>query len=405
MLPSPPPGLFARPLAMPPRTGRDAGAPAGGAEAGAAVQPRLARAGAGLLLAAALLAACSRPAPAPEPVRAVRTLEVAPGSAGSTQLFAAEVRARTESRLGFRVPGKMLSRSAELGQRVQAGQALAQLDPADLRLGQDVARAALRAAQAQFELADADAKRFRELKAQGFISGAELDRRETTLRAAAAQLEQARAQVGVQGNQAAYATLLAPASGVVTAIEAEPGAVLSTGAPVLRLAHDGPRDAVFAVPETQAAAYRTLLGRTGALQVRAWGSEALLPATVREVAAAADPATRTFLVKADLGSAPVQLGQTLTVLAAAPRQEGVVRLPLAAVFQLQGLPTVWLVDRTSMTIKAQPVQVAGADGNEVVVAAGLAPGQRVVTAGVHVLQPGQKVQFWNEPAAPAAAKP
>lgn len=356
-----------------------------------------------LLLVTALLAACSRPSPAPEPVRAVRTLEVAAGTAGATQLFAAEVRARTESRLGFRVAGKLLSRRAELGQRVQAGQALAQLDPADLRLGQDAARAALRAAQAQFELADADALRFRELKTQGFISSAELDRRETMLRAAVAQLEQARAQAGVQGNQAAYAALLAPASGVITAVEAEPGAVLAVGAPVLRLAHDGPRDAVFAVPEDQVAAYRVLLGRAGALQVRAWGSETLLPATVREVAAAADPATRTFLVKADLGSAPVQLGQTLTVLAAAPPRVGVVRLPLAAVFQHQGQPAVWLVDRETMTLKAQPVQVAGADGNEVVVAGGLEPGQRVVTAGVHVLQPGQKVKLWAEPAAAAAA--
>jgi multidrug efflux system membrane fusion protein len=365
------------------------------------------RAGAvALVLASALLAACSRPVPAPEPVRAVRTLVVAEGTAGTTQLFAAEVRARTESRLGFRVGGKLLSRSAELGQRVRAGQVLARLDPADLQLGQDSARAALRAAHAQHELAEADARRFRELKSQGFISGAELDRRETALRAAAAQLDQARAQVDIQGNQATYAALQAPASGVVTAVEAEPGAVLAVGAPVLRLAHDGPRDAVFAVPETQAAAYRALLGRAGALHARAWGSDALLPATVREVAAAADPATRTFLVKADLGSAPVQLGQTLTVLAAEPRLQGVVRLPLASVFQHLGQSAVWLVDRETMMLKAQPVRLAGADGNEVVVAAGLAPGERVVTAGVHALQPGQKVKLWADPVvagAPARA--
>lgn len=351
------------------------------------------------LAAAALLGACSKKEVAPEPVRAVRTLTVEAASAGTTKVFAAEVRARTESRLGFRVGGKMLARPAELGQRVKAGQLLAQLDPADLRLGQEAAQAALRAAQAQQALAAADLQRFRELKAQGFISGAELDRRETTLRAANEALAQARAQAGVQGNQAAYAALRAPAAGVVTAIEAEPGAVLSAGTTVLRLAHDGPRDAVFAVPETAVDAYRALQGREAALQVRAWGSETLLPATVREVAAAADPATRTFLVKADLGTAPVQLGQTLSVLAASPRQEGIARLPLAAVFQQQGRPAVWLVDPASMTLKLQPVQVAGADGNEVIVAAGLAPGQRVVTAGVHVLQPGEKVRLWAEPAA------
>lgn len=353
----------------------------------------------GAVLLGLLLTACARQEPAPDPVRAVRTITVQEDSFGNTQLYAAEVRARTESRLGFRVGGKMVSRSAELGQAVKAGQVLAQLDPADLRLGQDAARAGLAAAHARHELAVADLRRFRELKAQGFISGAELERREAEARSASAQYEQARAQLGVQGNQAAYAALTAPAAGVVTAVEAEPGAVLASGATVLRLAHEGPRDAVFSVPETHVSGYRALLGREGVLQVRAWGSETLLPATIREVAAAADPATRTFLVKADLGRAPVQLGQTLTVLAPGPRQEGVARLPLTAVFQQQGVPTVWLVEPASLTVKAQPVQVAGADGNEVVVAAGLAPGQRVVTAGVHVLQAGQKVRLWAEPAA------
>ena len=100
----------------------------------------------------------------------------------------------------------------------------------------------------QLELAAADFKRYRELRDQGFISGAELERRETTLKAAQAQFEQARAQAGVQGNQAATAALGAE-PGVITGIEAEPGAVVAAGAPVVRLAHDGPRDVVFAVPE------------------------------------------------------------------------------------------------------------------------------------------------------------
>ncbi|MBC7939259.1 MAG: efflux RND transporter periplasmic adaptor subunit, partial [Chitinophagaceae bacterium] len=140
---------------------------------------------------------------------------------------------------------------------------------------------------------------------------------------------------------------------------------------------------------------RSLQGRAGALKVRAWGSTALLPATVREVAAAADPATRTFLVKADLGAAPVQLGQTLTVVVQAPRQAGITKLPLSAVMRQEGRTAVWLVDRDSMTVRVQPVAVAGADGNSVVVASGLTPGQVVVTAGVHVLSPGQKVKFFE----------
>ena len=127
---------------------------------------------------------------------------------------------------------------------------------------------------------------------------------------------------------------MADVSGVVTAVEAEPGAVLSVGAPVLRLAQDGPRDVVFSVSEDQAAGLRALQGRAGALQVRMWGADAApLPASVREVAAAADPATRTYVVKADIGQAAVRLGQTATVSIALPAVAGVVKLPLAAVFE------------------------------------------------------------------------
>jgi RND family efflux transporter MFP subunit len=328
-------------------------------------------------------------------------LTVDSASAGGVHEFAAEIRARTESRLGFRVAGKMIRRPAEVGQRVRSGDVLAQLDPEDLRLAQNAARAGTEAAQVNVDLAEADLKRYRELFAQGFVSGAEIDRRETQLKAARAQLEQARAQAGVQVNQAAYSALAATASGVITAVEAEPGAVLAAGTPVVRLAHDGPRDAVFAVPEDAVGAVRALAGRPGALKVRPWGGAPAIAATVREVAAAADPVTRTFLVKADVGKADLQLGQTAAVLMELPRQEGVTKLPLTAVAKIEGQTAVWVVDKASMTVKVQPVQVAGAEGNSVVIANGLAPGQVVVTAGVHTLSPGQKVKFYEAPLASA----
>ena len=90
-----------------------------------------------LLSGAVLLAACSKPAPAPDPVRAVRTVTVANTSAGGTHEYAAEVRARTESRLGFRVGGKIVRRAVNLGDAVKPGQLLAQLDPQDLKLGHE----------------------------------------------------------------------------------------------------------------------------------------------------------------------------------------------------------------------------------------------------------------------------
>lgn len=354
-------------------------------------------------LCALFLLACSRHEPAPEPVRAVRTLTAAGDVAGGRYEFAAEVKARIESRLGFRVGGKILRRDVDLGDSVKAGQVLARLDPRDLRLGEDSARAALSSAQASHDLAAADHRRYQELLAQGFISAAELERRDATLKAARAALDQARAQSAVQGNQADYAVLRADAAGVITAVEAEPGQVMAAGAVVLRLAQDGPRDAVFSIPEDKLALVRALEGKPGAVKVQLWGSSELLPATVREIAAATDAATRTFLVKADLGRAEVKLGQTAAVMIETPRIAGVIKLPLSALVELQGKTSVWLLDAQSMTVRAQPVQASGAEGNAVIVTAGLVPGQEVVTAGVHLLTPGQKVKRYAEPGAAAAA--
>lgn len=363
-----------------------------------------------LLLAwipALALVACSRPEPAPEPVRAVRTLTITPQSAGASVDYAGEVRARSESRLSFRVAGKMLTRAVDLGDVVKPGQVLAQLDPQDLRLGADAARATLAMAQAGFDQNAAEFKRYQNLHAQGFIGPAELDRRDLALKTARAQLDQAKAQASVQGNQADYAVLRADAGGVVTGIEIEPGMVVGAGTPVLRLAHDGPRDVVFAVPEDRIALLRALAAQPGRFTVTLWGgSAAPLPATIREISAAADPTTRTFLVKADIGKAAAaggaQLGQTATVTMTLPQVAGIARLPLSALREEQGRSAVWVVDRNTMTVSLQPVQWTGADGNEAVVSSGLQPGQIVVTAGVHVLTPGQKVKFYVDPRPPSA---
>ena len=158
-------------------------------------------------------------------------------------------------------------------------------------------------------------------------------------------------------------------------------------------------------PEDKVGLIKTLAAQPGAFKVRLWGdSSEPMVASIREVGASADPVTRTFLVKADIGKAgAVRLGQTATVLVATPKMAGVTKLPLSALKEEQGRTMVWVVDRDSMTVKLQPVQVAGAEGNDAVVSSGIAPGQVVVTAGVHVLTPGQKVKFYVDPGAPSAS--
>ncbi|AKJ28515.1 RND transporter [Caldimonas brevitalea] len=331
-------------------------------------------------------------------------MTVAQANAGVSLEYAAEVRARTESRLGFRVPGKMVRRAVDLGDTVKRGQVLAQLDPQDLRLSQQAAGAAVVGAKANLDQAEADFKRFKELRDQGFISSAELERRDTALKSARAQHQQAVAQASAQGNQAGYAALTADAQGVITGVEAEPGMVVAAGTPVLRLAHDGPRDVVFSVPEDKVALFKTLERQGAVLQVRLWSTEgAPLPAKIREIGAAADPVTRTYLVKADIGRSDVKLGQTASVQVALPQTTLATKLPLSALRESGGQTAVWLLDRPSMTVKLHPVKVAGADGNQVLVASGLQPGQVVVTAGVHVLTDGQKVKLYAEPRTAAQA--
>lgn len=357
--------------------------------------------------AAILMAGCTQPPPEAEPVRAVRTLSVTTGSAGGAKEYAAEVRARTEARLGFRVGGKLTQRPAEVGQVVRPGQVLAQLDPEDLRQAQQAAAAAVTAAEAAYEQQKGEYQRFKDLRDQGFISSWDLERRGATLKTAQAQLEQARAQAQVQRNQAGYATLLATGAGVVTAVEAEPGAVVSAGTPIVRLALNGPRDVAFSVPEDAVLAVRALVGRTGAIQVRLGSEPTPRAATVREVAASADASTRTFLAKADVGDAPAQLGQTATVVMPLPRAENIVKLPVTAVVRGEDATrsAVWIVDKPTMTVRKTPVTVGGAEGNEVVISAGLAPGQEVVTAGAHLLTQGQKVKFYETRLATAPASP
>ena len=366
--------------------------------------------------AAFALSACSKPAPPEAPVRAVKVITVGSSAVGTRTDYAGEVRARVESRLGFRVGGKITQRQAELGQRVKAGQVLAQLDPQDYRLAADAARAQVAVAATQRDLAAADYARYEALKAQNFISGAELERRDATLKAANAQLNQAKAQLAVQGNQAAYAELRADAAGVVTAVEAEPGQVVSAGTPVVRVAVDGVRDVVFAVPEDRLASIQqgaVVRLRVGTSVNLANGTPAAptLSGRVREVAASSDPVTRTYLVKVAVDATPgapvLPLGATVY---AQPETTGpvavpVIKLPTTALWRNAQATSVWVLDKPSMTLKPQVVQIAAADGNEVVVTAGLQPGMLVVSAGVHVLAAGEKVTLYQPPVVPASSAP
>lgn len=341
-------------------------------------------------LTAALLVACSKPAPPAEDVRPVRVLTLAMDTAGERLEFSGDVRPRYESQLGFRVGGKIVERKVDVGATVKRGDVLMRLDPQDLRLAESQARATLRAAETERDLAQADYKRHVDLRAQNFVSQAVLDARQSALKAAQANVDAARAGLRGQSNQSNYTTLAADADGVVTAIEAEVGQVVQPGTPVVRVARTVEKEVVIGIPEDKVGQLRA----AGEVTVRLWANEAVaIPGKIREVSPMADPATRTYTVKVALPeSVDARLGMTAAVeLATGADGAAGLRLPLTALVQHKGGSSVWIVEKGA--VKLVPVQVVGQVRNDVLVTGQVAAGQNVVTAGVNLLRNGQKVRI------------
>ncbi|NNG25756.1 efflux RND transporter periplasmic adaptor subunit [Massilia sp. ML15P13] len=343
-----------------------------------------------------MLAACDKPAPKTEDVRPVRVIQLAAGNGTERVEFSGDVRPRYESRLGFRVGGKIVERKVDIGTNVKDGQVLMRLDPQDLRLAESQARASLRAAETGRDLAQADYKRHQDLRTQNFVSQAVLDAKQSALRAAQANVDAARAGLRGQSNQAGYANLESDADGVVTAIDAEVGQVVAAGVPVVRVARTDEKEVVIGIPEDRVGQLR----RVNGVSVRLWANRGQsIPGKIREISPVADPSTRTYTVKVSLPpGTDVRLGMTATVeLATTATANGTaLRVPLSALVQDKGATSVWVVEKErsgAPAVQLRRVQVAGQSGNDLLLSGGVQPGQTVVTAGVHLLKPGQKVRI------------
>lgn len=342
------------------------------------------------LCAAGVLTACSKPAPPAEDIRPVRVIKLVADAGAQQSQFAGDVRPRYESQLGFRVGGKIIERKVDVGATVRRGAVLMRLDPQDLKLAETQARATLRAAETERELAAADYKRHVNLRSQNFVSQAVLDTKQSALKAAQANVEAARAGLRGQSNQADYTTLVADVDGVVTAIDAEVGQVVQAGTPVVRVARTAEKDVVIGIPEDKVAGLRQAADVT----VRLWADAAqTIPGKIREIAPMADAATRTYTVKVALPErADARLGMSATVeLATGAAATDGLRVPLSALVNHKGASSVWIVENGA--VKLVPVQVTGQVDNDVLVAGAVRAGQNVVTAGVNLLKPGQKVRI------------
>jgi membrane fusion protein, multidrug efflux system len=351
-------------------------------------------AAAALILMAVTAAGCDEQAPpAPEP-RPVRTVIVEGGAQGETVSLTGQVRAKDEVSLAFRLDGRMIERPVNVGDVLNGGQVVAQLDQQNQKNELRSAQAELSSAQAALKQAQLTFKRQQDLLKGGWTPRARFDEAEQGLRTAEAQVDAARAQVRIAQDRLGYTILSADAPGAVTAVGAEPGEVIRAGQMIVQLAREGGRDAVFDVPEqlirTGPRDPVVEIALTDDPQVTATGR-------VREVAPQADPATRTFQVKVGITNPPetMRLGSTVTGRVKLTAPPGV-ELPASALTEANGRPAVWVVDPQGQTVSLRSVEVIRYDPASVVISGGIRAGDIVVTAGVQVLRPGQKVRLLEE---------
>jgi RND family efflux transporter MFP subunit len=354
-------------------------------------------AGAGLISAA-----CgSKPEAAHEEIRPVRSAVVGEsvGSVGAT--YSGEIRARFESRLGFQASGRVVARLVEVGSRVKRGQVLMRLDPAQESLHVVAAVADVEAAKSRVAQNRVDLHRTEQLLGRQFASQAELDQQQLALAQSESQLKAALAQQAIKVNQRGYTELVADRDGVVSAIGAEAGQVVSAGQAVVTVAADGEREVVISVPESRVDELR----QATTLQVSAWARRGkTYSGSLRELAPDTDSVTRTYSARVAIkdADAALMLGMTASVFAPDVDGKRALRLPLTAIYDRAGQPLVWVIDPATSQVSTRPVTLGSAHDDSVLIASGLRGGEAVVTAGVHMLHDGQKVK--TVAAAQAVAK-
>src|SRR5436190_3977892 len=311
----------------------------------------------------------------------------------NSRTFTGIVEARVQSDLGFRVGGKILERSVNVGQRVQKGQVLMRLDDVDLKLSFAAQQANVEAARAKYIQANADEARYAALVKSGAVSRQEYDQARAARDSSKGQLEAAEAQARVSNNSSEYAVLLADADGVIVRTLSEPGQVVAAGQTVIQLAHDGPREALINLPE----GVRPGLGTVAS--ARLYGRDQMYQARLRELSDAADPASRTFAARyvLDGEAASTPLGSTVTIELLTKQTSGsrCVQLPVGAIHDRGNGPGVWIVDDKS-EVKFRSVQIASVGQEQVVLSSGVQAGEKVVALGAHLLHEGQVVNLAKE---------
>lgn len=343
-------------------------------------------------LIAVALAGCqqaeeAKPVP-PRPVRTV-TVELAERQIGSN--FTGRIEAENQPALSFRIGGRVAERAVNIGSRLMTGDIVARLDPENELNALRSSQAILASAESRFRQADGHYERQSRLRSRGVASQAEFDDAQQSRKTAQAQVDASLAQVRTAEHVVSFTTLRADAPGVVTAVGAEPGEVVSAGRMVVRLARQGGLDAVFDVPADLVRSYPQDLTITIALSS---DPSVQIAGQVREVAPQADPVTRTLRVRIGLNNPPssFRLGSTVIGIVSSDSGSAMV-IPASALISREASPTVWVVDPQTMTVSTRGIEIVRSDKAKAIVSKGLMPGEIVISAGADLLAAGQKVRL------------
>lgn len=344
-----------------------------------------------VLLVLTALGGCDDPATkAVKPPAFVRTEIVRLQDRGSSATLTGDVEARIQSDLSFRVSGRVVSRLVDVGAHVDAGDALARLDPKQQQADFDAATANLAAAELQLQVAASTFQRQKTLIANGFTTRVAYDTAEEGLRTAEGSLDSARARLGRSKEALADTVLRASAAGVITARNVEVGQVMQPAQSAFTLAQDGDRDAVFDVSESvffQQPEDKIVITLLSDRDVTAVGR-------VREVSPALDAKSSTVRVKVAIENPPVAmtLGSAIAGTARWKSMNQIV-VPWNALMATGATPAAWVVDPQTRTVSLKPVAVDTYETGVVVVNGGLQPGERVVIDGGKLLSVGQSVSY------------
>jgi RND family efflux transporter MFP subunit len=336
-----------------------------------------------------------------EVVRPVKVVEIAQADTTRKLDYSGAVRARTEMNLGFRVNGKIVERKVDIGQKVKPGDVIARMDATDYILAVRRSQADLDAAEKQVQTTELARTRAQTLFNKNVTSKSQLEQAELSYEQAISTRDSAVSALSEAKNQVAYADLTSDMNGIVTAINADVGQVVSSGTPVITVAVDGEKEVQVAVPEMDIAQFK--VGKD--VKARFWSDAALvLSGKVREVSGSADQ-SRTFAVRVSVPNDPrVLLGMTATIEALADNTQPYVSIPLSALAQKDGKQIVWLVDRSAGTVHSRAIKVADFADDGVRVADGLKAGDAVVAAGTQFMTENMKVKLAVASAQQASAE-